>query len=80
MNNDYGRPWLNATMPHLNFASFSIPFSIADALRVIQDNLRCPLISTNQINSISLQSTGQSNFSVNDSTSSDSTGDQPIRL
>jgi hypothetical protein len=80
MNNDYRRSWLNATMPRPNFTSFSTAFSIADALRVIQDNLRCPLISTNQINSIGLQSTGQLTFSSNNSTTSDTTGDQPIRL
>jgi uncharacterized membrane protein len=62
-------------MPHPNFASFSTSFSVADALRVIQENLKCPIVSTTQINSI-----GQSDFSFNDSTSSDTTGDQPIRL
>jgi hypothetical protein len=74
LNNDNRRPWLNAAMPRPNFTNFST-FSIADALRVIQDNLKCPIVSTNQINSI-----GHSNFSFHDSHSNDTTGDQPIRL
>jgi hypothetical protein len=53
LNNEY-RHWINATMPCPNFSSFPFTFSIADALCVIQDNLKCPLISTNQINSIGL--------------------------
>jgi hypothetical protein len=61
-------------MPRPNFLHFPA-FSISDALRVIQANLKCPVVTTTQINSI-----GQLNFSFTDSDSIDTTGDQPIRL
>jgi hypothetical protein len=48
LNNDNRRPWLNATMPRPNFSTFS-NFSVSDALRVIQDNLKCPIVSKNKI-------------------------------
>jgi hypothetical protein len=61
-------------MARPNFSTFS-NFSVLDALRVIQDNLKCPIVSTNQINSI-----GQPNFSFHDAYDTDTTGDQPIKL
>jgi hypothetical protein len=61
-------------MPRPNFLHFPT-FSVSDALRVVQDNLKCPVVTTNQINSI-----GQLNFSFSDADTIDTPGDQPIRL
>jgi hypothetical protein len=40
------QPWLNASMPRPNFAYFYSQFSVTDALRVVQENLQCPIVST----------------------------------
>jgi hypothetical protein len=61
-------------MPRPNFSNFS-NFSVSDALRVVQANLKCPMVTTNQINSI-----GQLTFSFTDFDSTETPGDQPIRL
>jgi hypothetical protein len=74
MNGAFRRPWLNPSMPHPNFTNFPA-FSVSDALRVIQHNLQCSVISTHQIISI-----GQLNFSFHDADTMDTPGDQPIRL
>jgi hypothetical protein len=74
MNGAFRQPWLNASMPRPNFTHFST-FSVSDALRVIQHNLQCSVISTHQINSI-----GQLNLSFHDADTIDAPGDQPIRL
>jgi hypothetical protein len=71
--------WLNASMPHPNFTGYS-HFSLADALRAIQDNATCLVISTNQINSIGMPSTGQFNFALQDPPSTDTSTDRPITL
>jgi hypothetical protein len=61
-------------MPRPNFSHFPT-FSVSDALRVVQENLKCPVVTTNQINSI-----GQFNFSFNDADITETPGDRPIRL
>jgi hypothetical protein len=61
-------------MPRPNFFNFP-NFSVSDALRVVQANLKCPVVTTTQINSI-----GQFNFSFTDADPTETPGDQPIRL
>jgi hypothetical protein len=66
-------------MPHPNFTGFS-HFSVTDALKVIQDNMTRSIVTTSQINSIGLHPIGQFNFTFSDTDSTDTPGDQPIRL
>jgi hypothetical protein len=78
-NDAFRHSWLSATMPHPNFTGYS-HFSIADAIRVVQDNLTCPIVSTNQINSIGMHQTGQFNFAFHDSELTGNSSDRPIIL
>jgi hypothetical protein len=79
MNGPFRSPWLNAAMPQPNFIGFS-NFTISDALQVVQDNLLCPIVTTNQINFIGRQPIGQLSFPFTDADPTDTPGDQPTRL
>jgi hypothetical protein len=78
-NGPFRPAWLDSLMPHPNFTGFS-HFSLTDALKVIQDNMLYPIVTTNLINSIGLYPIGQSNFTFSETHPTDTPVDQPIRL